>query len=472
MPELPLNQFALSVQSVQHTQRWYRDIFGYVEGGGTGAFIPQLGSSAVQGLPDATSECWWLLDSQEFFQVELFEFRKPAPEPVPADWRACDIGYTMMGIHVDDFDAVLGRLALRQVDLLSEPMGSSGARRVCVKDPNGILLEIMEDDPRAAEQRPRVRDVPVATRFMTLSVPDLDQARVTWIEVLGLPEETEVVLHSPEHEALWGLAGAARKSFTVRAQDVFLEVVQYLDPVGKGWPEGYQISDIGPLNVALGIRDGKAHDALVKHCSEHGLRPNSTKPTLLKKLWYAVYVNDPMGFSIELLYHKRAGKKERINPLNVLELGFAPSRAPMTRISTTAFCAAPPDRVWQVLTDHEHMSDWSPFGRSEVLSRPEDGGEVGTVRRLSSGPVGLALTETVFAAEEPNRLEYTAKGAPMQWMYHGFVTLEPTPGGGTQITWEAQFRTVVRGPGLVTKQMLTSLVNGLARTAEQPAIVV
>ena len=32
MTELPLNQIALSVHSVQHTQRWYRDIFGYVEG--------------------------------------------------------------------------------------------------------------------------------------------------------------------------------------------------------------------------------------------------------------------------------------------------------------------------------------------------------------------------------------------------------------------------------------------------------
>ena len=84
-----------------------------------------------------------------------------------------------------------------------------------------------------------MRDLPVATRFMTLSVPDLGEARNTWLHVLGLPEETEVVLHTPEHEALWGLAGATRESFVVRAQDIFLEVVQYLDPVGKGWPEGY-----------------------------------------------------------------------------------------------------------------------------------------------------------------------------------------------------------------------------------------
>ena len=316
---------------------------------------------------------------------------------------------------------------------------------------------------------PRVRDLPVATRFMTLSVPDLDEARNTWLHVLGLPEETEVVLHTPEHEALWGLEGASRESFVVRAQDIFLEVVQYLDPVGKPWPEGYMISHIGPLNIALGVRDGTEHDALVAHCVEHGLQPNSTKPTLLKKLWYAVYVNDPHGFSIELLYHKRAGKKEKVNPFNLLELGFAPNPAPVTRASASAFTSAPPERVWEVLTDHEHMSDWSPFSESEVVSRPSDGGEVGTVRRLTGGPVGLAVTETMIVAEEPNRLEYTAKGAPLQWMYHGFVSLEPTPGGGTTVTWEAQFRTPVRGPGTVTRQMLKSLVKGLTGAAEQRA---
>ena len=183
------------------------------------------------------------------------------------------------------------------------------------KDPNGVLLEILEDDPRAVEQRPRVRDLPVATRFLTLSVPDLDEARNTWLDVLGLPEETEVVLHTPEHEALWGLDGASRESFVVRAQDIFLEVVQYLDPVGKPWPEGYMISHIGPLNVALGVRDEKEHDALVAHCAEHGLVPNSTKPTLLKKLWYAVYVNDPHGLQHRAAVPQAGGQEGEGQPV-------------------------------------------------------------------------------------------------------------------------------------------------------------
>lgn len=469
MTELPLNQIALSVSDVQMSQRWYRDLFGYQEAGGTSMFIPLLGSDKVQGLPDATSTCWWLMDQQHFFQIELFQFSKPSPKPLPQDWRPCDIGYTTIGIHVADFNATLGRAAQRHVALLSDPIGEVGSRRVCVRDPDGALIEIMEDDPRSGTPRRRPYDVPVVTRFVTLSVPDLAQARRTWIEVIGLPEETEVSLHGPEHEALWGLAGATRESFLLRAADMFIEVVQYLDPVGAPWPQGYQISDHGLLNIALGLNTYDEVKALVDKCAAAGIPANSPPPTTLKPIWSCSYVNDPMGFSIELLYVAKPGKKQLINPFHLFELGFRPTPAPITRSNASARSAAPPEAVWAVLLDHEHMADWSPFKSGQVLSRSPEGGEVDTVRKLSGGPAGLTLTETVIAAEEPYRLEYTATGAPAQSSYHGFVTLEPTPGGGTTITWEGQFHSPLKGTGTITSKMLQSLATGLAKTAEARA---
>jgi hypothetical protein len=126
--------------------------------------------------------------------------------------------------------------------------------------------------------------------------------------------------------------------------------------------------------------------------------------------------------------------------------------------------------VWQVLLDHEHMASWSPFSRSDVVSRPDDGGDVGTVRRLSGGPAGLHLTESVVVSEAPYRLEYTAEGAPGQSFYHGFVTLDPTPGGGTRITWEAQFRSKLPGARAITSATLRSLAQGLATAAETPVL--
>jgi catechol 2,3-dioxygenase-like lactoylglutathione lyase family enzyme/uncharacterized protein YndB with AHSA1/START domain len=462
-----LCQIAISVSDVQKSQRWYRDIFGYQESGGTYMFIPLLGSADVQGLPDATSVCWWLMDRQDFFQLELFEFSKPAPQPMPPDWRPCDIGYTTVGIHVADFDGTLERLARRRVPLMADPMGEPGSRRVCVRDPDGVLLEIMEDDPRTVDRRSRPYDVPVATRFITVSVSDLAQARRTWIEVLGLPEEHNVVLHTSEHERLWGLDGASRESFLLHGGDMFIEVVQYTDPVGKPWPAGYRISDHGLLNIAFGLRSLSGQEQLVQRCIEAGVTPNTTKPTIVKKLWYATYVNDPMGFSIELLYHARPGQKMAINPFHLIELGFAPAKAPVVRSQATGRAAAPPDRVWKVLTDHEHMADWAPFTSAEVLTGPGEGGGVGTVRKLSGGPAGLSLTETIVVAEEPYRMEYTATGVPGTRFYHGFVTLEPTPAGATKITWEAQFRSPLPGAGMITSATLRTLVKGLAAASEQ-----
>lgn len=470
MTELPLCQIALSVGNLQHSHRWYRDLFGYQESGGTYLFVPALGSADVQGVPEATSVCWWLMDSQDFFQIELFQFSKPIPKPLPTDWRPCDIGYSTIGIHVADFDATLDRLRRRNVPTLTEPLGERGARRVCLRDPDGVLLELMEDDPRAPQQRERPHQVPVATRFVTVSVPDLDQARHTWVEVLGLTEETEIVLHTPEHEALWGLGGATRETLLLRAGDIFVEVVHYLDPVGKGWPEGYRISDHGILNVALGVGDGATQDALIADCTAAGITPNSTKPTVMKKLWYASYVNDPMGFSVELLFHGTPGLKRRLNPFNLVELGFAPRPAPVKRARATALSAADPRTVWQVLLDHEEMPAWSPFQQAEVVRAPVSGAEVGTVRRLRGGPLGLAVTETIVAAEPGHRLEYTAEGAPATKAYHGFVTLEETPAGGTRITWEAQFRSPLPGATRITTATLKSLVAGLAATADAAAV--
>lgn len=463
MSGLPLVQIALSVRDIQHSQRWYRDIFGCTEAGGTHMFIPALGSEDVQGVPGATSVCWWLLDGKPGFQLELFEFSKPHPRPIPQDWRPCDIGYTMVGLHVADFDATLEKLRRRRVTLLTEPMGELGSRRVCVHDPDGILLEIMEEDPVVPGMAERPAGSATVARFTTLSVPDLTEARRTWVDVMGLPE-VDYPLHSAEHEKLWGLGGATRESFVVRAGDCLLEVVRYVDPVGKPWPPGYYISDIGILNVALGLSDRAALDALIAKCQAAGIHPNGTKSTLLDRWWHATYVNDPMGFSIELLFHGSKGRRRPVDPFNLLELGFTEKEPPVTRSRAVVHSPASPEQVWAVVADHECMADWTPFKRAEVVSAGDADG-VGLVRRLSGGPAGMSVIERIVAAEAPYRLEYRAKGAPGMKRYHSFVTVEPDLSGGSTITWEAQYRTLLPGSTLVTGKMLCTLADGLARQA-------
>ena len=66
-----LCQIALSVTDLRRSHAWYRDALGLVPSGGTNTFMGPI-SSMVQGVPRAASTCWWLVDRQDRFQLELF----------------------------------------------------------------------------------------------------------------------------------------------------------------------------------------------------------------------------------------------------------------------------------------------------------------------------------------------------------------------------------------------------------------
>jgi len=318
-----LNQIAMSVTDLRRTHAWYREVFGFVPAGGTSAFKGYL-AEKVQGVKGAASTCWWLLDQQDYFQLELFEFERPAVRPLPADWRLCDIGYGMVGLHVVDFDAVLQRLSEQGSEPMSEPMGEAGGRRVCVRDPEGVLLEIMEDDVLASSAGSPIRgSVPVVTRSITVSVADLNKSRSFFVGALELEEVSDLCLHNESHEALWGLPGAQREVLLVRAGDVLVELVQYSDPIGCKRAPDYRISDQGLLNIALGFRSRKEFERIYQRCLQAGITGN-WRPLRLGA-WSVVYVNDEQGFSVELL-HVQSWYDGR--------MGFKPKPAPAYKRST------------------------------------------------------------------------------------------------------------------------------------------
>ena len=212
-----------------------------------------------------------------------------------------------MGLHVADFDATLRRLADRGVDPLTEPIGSAGARRVCVRDPDGVLLELMEDDPRvpgsAGDPRPRP-EIPVATRFLRASVPDVRRSLAFFGDTLGMRRH-EPTLHGSEHERLWGLTGATRRVELLSSGDFWLELVQYDTPRPVPLPHDYRISDLGIVNLAFGTHDPAAYRAACDAVREGGyeLTTEVDSPDIAK----AVYAVDDQRFSIELLYVSEAG---------------------------------------------------------------------------------------------------------------------------------------------------------------------
>ena len=135
---------------------------------------------------------------------------------------------------------------------------------------------------------------------------------------------------------------------------------------------------------------------------------------------------------------------------------------------------APPEVVFDVLTDHRRYADVTPL-RKSVLERegePAPNG-VGAIRVLSS--VGPPLREEVIAFEPSSRFSYKLlSGAPVR-DHVGTVLLEPVA-AGTKVTYALRTTPTVPVVGDavvgVTKLAIKSLFNGIVAESERRAAAV
>ena len=279
------------------TERWFREGLGFLPAGGSRLAMRTPLASRIQGLPKAASTCWWLVDRNEVFQLELFQFEKPLAKLMPADFRPCDIGYTRIGVWVADFDASLRCLEALGTSPLTPALGQRGARRVCVRSPDGVYVELMESDPLSTASSSTRRDCAVAVRSITLSVADLQQTASFIEQGIGLREAARVSAHPRAR----GAVGTSRRAHA--EQDV-----RRRRRVGRGRAvpqsprqavaEDYRISDQGILNIAFGARNKRDFTEVYRRCVAAGARPNC--PPVHMPGAGVVYVNDAQGFSFEL----------------------------------------------------------------------------------------------------------------------------------------------------------------------------
>ncbi len=133
--------------------------------------------------------------------------------------------------------------------------------------------------------------------------------------------------------------------------------------------------------------------------------------------------------------------------------------------------AAPPEIVFEVLTDHRRYAEMTQLRKSEIEREgdPAPNG-VGAIRRLSS--VGPALREEVIAYEPSRRFSYTLlSGLPVR-DHVGTVELTAAE-GGTHMTYAVKTIPTVPlvGGGVVaaTKLAVGSLIGGVAKESERRA---
>ena len=133
--------------------------------------------------------------------------------------------------------------------------------------------------------------------------------------------------------------------------------------------------------------------------------------------------------------------------------------------------AAPPETVFEVLTDHRNYAKITPM-RKSVLERegePAPNG-VGAIRLVFL--VGPPLREEVVAYEPPTRFSYTVlSGAPVR---DHLGTVELTPhGGGTRVDYVVRMTPTlpVGGAAVIgaVKFGIRRLLSGITAESERRA---
>jgi uncharacterized protein YndB with AHSA1/START domain len=133
--------------------------------------------------------------------------------------------------------------------------------------------------------------------------------------------------------------------------------------------------------------------------------------------------------------------------------------------------AAPPETVFDVITDHRLYAEITPM-RKVVLEREGDPAPngVGAIRVLSS--VGPPLREEVVAYRSPTRFSYRVFGGAPVRDHLGTVELSPE-GEGTRMVYAVRMiPTLPVGGGAVvaaTKQGIKVLIRGVTKESERRA---
>lgn len=244
---LHVTQIGCNTSDLAGTLRLFSDAFGFVSAGGNGAWGDTM---KLQGLSsDDRALLWFMVGSQKYFNLEFIHHTSPVQRPKRGGWKASDHGWNRFGISVTDFDACLATLAANRITTMTPPLVERGLRRVAFIEPFiQVVVELFE------KRAPEVSGPAIV--YAASSVSDLEPARRFYRDVIGLSIAGDNPLHCPEHEALWGLAGAERDTFVAKAAgDVLVEVVEYKNPKGRPRPADYRMSDQGMVNISIGSRE-------------------------------------------------------------------------------------------------------------------------------------------------------------------------------------------------------------------------
>jgi hypothetical protein len=157
-------------------------------------------------------------------------------------------------------------------------------------DPDGILVEI---EPAS---KPLPAHLKARHSGIALTAPDLPEALKNFQDALGFLDASAPV----DKGALWQEGKIAKELALLDGGTMWIEISAYAIPDSRPWPEGYQITDRGILNIAIGYRDNDSVVQMYRRAVDAGYRENC-EPHCTPGCGAVTYVNDSQGFSVEIM---------------------------------------------------------------------------------------------------------------------------------------------------------------------------
>ena len=133
--------------------------------------------------------------------------------------------------------------------------------------------------------------------------------------------------------------------------------------------------------------------------------------------------------------------------------------------------AAPPETVFDVLTDHRRYPEITPLRKAELEREGEPAPNgLGAIRVLTVA--GPPMREEVIACERPSRFSYKIlSGLPVR-DHVGTVEMQPSD-GGTEIVYAVKTTPTIPLAGpvfmVILKKAIRDLISGVAKESERRA---
>jgi glyoxylase I family protein len=137
------HHIAISVADMEKSLSFYRDTLGFEVVMKGGWEQGNEKADQIVGLQDTAAKLIML--RKNGFNLELFEYRSPVPEPSDPGRRICDHGFTHICLEVSDIDSEY--LRLKEAGMTfheAPPEAVSGMRAIYGRDPEGNVIELLE----------------------------------------------------------------------------------------------------------------------------------------------------------------------------------------------------------------------------------------------------------------------------------------------------------------------------------------